>query len=206
MFKKEKEADFFELFVGSATFACEAGSKLLDLVEDFSNVSEKVSAIKDVEHQADDHTHTIYKELHKAFITPLEREDILMLNQALDNIVDRIDLISKLFYMFDIKTLRPDIVPIVKLIAKNCCALKDALTEFKNFKKSKILIDKIIEVNNIEEEGDALYAEAVRNLFTCGASDLDILKWYDIYKHMENCLDDCERVTNTMEDVILKNS
>jgi len=206
MFKKEKEVNFFDLFVKSSEFSCEASQKLLELVENFSDITEKVREAKEIEHGADEHAHYIYEQLHKAFITPLEREDILMLNYRLDNIVDRIEDIFKLFYMFDIKELRSDIIPMVELIVKNCSALKDALKELENFKKSKTLVNKIIEVNTIEEEGDALYAEAVRNLFTGRNSELDILRWYDIYQHLENCLDDCEKVANAMEDVILKNT
>ena len=206
MFKRNEEVDFFELFVKSGDFAIEASKKLLDLTKDFSKVEEKVIAIKDIEHKADEHAHKIYQELHKAFITPIEREDILSLNHYLDNVIDNIEHISKLFYMFDVKTLEKDLFPFVSLVVKICLSLKSALVELKDFKKSKELVDKIIEVNTIEEEGDLLFKEAVRRLFISSKDPIHIMKWFEIYKELEDCLDECENVTNIIEDVILKNS
>lgn len=206
MFKKSEEINFFELFIKSADYTIKASNGLLDLVKNYSNIERKVSNIKEIEHQADNHAHTIYKELNKAFITPIEREDILSLNQKLDDVIDDIEHISRMFFIFDVKSLEPNVIPFVEIVVRICLSLKDTMLEFKNFKKSKILIEKIIAINNIEEEGDRFYAESVRKLFISGKSDLHITKWFEIYENLENCIDHCEQVANIMEDVILKNT
>ena len=206
MLKKNEPVDFFDMFIKSAEYACMASEKLLDLVRNYNNIDSKVAEVKKIEKDADENAHKVYRDLAKAFITPIEREDILAINQSLDNVVDKIEEISKLFFMLNITNIRSDVIPFVELIVKSCITLKDAIQEFKNFKKSKILIDKIIEVNTIEEEGDAVYSEVVRKLFAFEPKELEIIKWYQIYSDIEDCLDDCESVTNIMEDVILKNS
>ena len=206
MFKKNQEVNFFLLFVQSADIACLASDKLLEFVKDFSNVEEKVAIIKDIEHEGDHKAHTIYKELNKAFITPLEREDILELNYNIDNVIDGIEQIATSFSMFNIKSVELDAIHFAELIVKICQSVKTAFNELENFKKSKTLMDKIIEINSIEEEGDKYYKQCVKNLFSSGKDTLHITIWYEIYKLMEQCLDDCENVANTLEDVILKNS
>ena len=206
MFKRNKEVDFFELFIQSGEYTKEASEKFLDLVKEYNNIPSKIALIKDVEHKADDHTHTIYKELNKAFITPIEREDILEINHNIDNVVDEIDHVSNLFYMFDVKTLEESLFPFAELINKSCIVLCEALSEFKNYKKPDKLIEKLIQINTIEEEGDRLYTESTRKLFMSGKDPIHITKWFEIYRKLEHCLDNCEEVANILEDVILKNT
>ena len=206
MFKKNEEVDFFELFTISGGYICEAANKLLDLVKNFSDVEQKVAEIKEIEHKGDHQAHTVYKELNKAFITPLEREDILNLNYNIDNVLDNIEETATYLLMFNVKSIELNIIPFAELVVKISNSLESTLKELKNFKKSKTLMDKIIEINTIEEEGDRFFASAVKELFSSGKDPLHIMKWYEIYKELEKCLDDCESVSNVIEDVILKNS
>lgn len=206
MFKKNKEVDFFDLFTESIGYGCDAAGKLLELVKDYSNMEQKIAMIKNIEHQADTHAHKIYTELNKAFITPIEREDILKLNQNIDNVVDIIDRIARYFTIFNIKSMEPNIIPFMEIATKVCECTKKAIAEMKNFKKSENLRKLIIEINDIEEEGDDFYAKCVKELFASNKEHLHIIKWYEIYNHIENFIDTCEDIADTIEDIILKNS
>lgn len=206
MFKKNKEVDFFDLFIQSIEYSCKASEKLLDLLKNYSNIEEKIAQIKDIEHQADNQTHTIYRELNKAFITPIEREDILNLNQNLDTVVDIIDRIAKSFSIFNIKTIEPDAIPFIEIAIKICNCTKNAIVQLRNFKKPEALQKLVVEINDIEEEGDECYAESVKRLFSSNKEAVHIIKWYDIYSQIECCIDTCEEISNTIENIILKNA
>ncbi len=206
MFEKKKQICFFDMFVKSTDFACKASEELLGLVENYVDVDIKTGKIKNIEKNADVNCHDIYKELNKAFITPIDREDILKINSELDTVVDCIEEISQKFYMFNIKKIEPDLVQMVALVVKMTRVLKSTVIELKNFKKSKILKDKIISINSLEEEGDRLYMDAVNKLFSKHIDPIYIFKWYHIFESLENCFDACENVANIIEDVVLKNS
>ena len=108
--------------------------------------------------------------------------------------------------MLNITELRDDVKPFAALIIKSCDHLRSALIEFKQFKKSHDISQKIVDVNNIEEEGDRFYHKAVRRLHEEEKDALTIMKWREIYDKLENCLDACEDVADNLEGIILKNS
>ena len=205
-----KENDYFEMFVKSVDFNCEIASKLKELAERYESVTDmekEVQALHTIEHNADIHFHTIYEHLNREFITPIEREDILMLAQAIDNVSDSIEDVGYALYYLNIKTLKKDFLDFVDLTVKSTEALKIAMEEFKKFKKSKVLSDKILEVNYVEEDGDKLYYRLLHELFAKADIDvLDTLKWREIYDKLEQCLDACENVADILEGIVLKNS
>ena len=206
----QKENDYFEMFVKSVEFNCEIAAKLKELAGRYQAVSDmekEVQALHTIEHNADIHFHTIYEHLNKEFITPIEREDILMLAQAIDNVSDSIEDVGYALYYLNIKELKSEFLPFTELIEKSCAALKVAIEEFKKFKKSKVLSEKILEVNHVEEEGDRMYYRLLHELFAGDTSNLmDVLKWREIYDKLEQCLDACENVADILEGIVLKNS
>ena len=205
-----KEKDYFGMFVKSVEFNCEIARQLCALTERFESVTDmeqEVHQMHAIEHSADIHFHTIYEHLNKEFITPIEREDILMLAQAIDNVSDTIEDVGYALYYLNIKTLKPNFSEFVALIVKSCASLKIAMEEFKKFKKSKVLSEKILEVNHVEEDGDKLYYSLLHDLFANDNSDtLEIMKWREIYDKLEQCLDACENVADILEGIVLKNS
>ena len=201
-----KEENYFDMFAVSVDFSCEIANKFMELVENYTDVENKVVKIHDIEHRADQHFHKIFSQLSKSFITPIEREDILVLSQSTDNLTDAIEGLAFCFYMLNITELRDDVKPFAALIIKSCDHLRSALIEFKQFKKSHDISQKIVDVNNIEEEGDRFYHKAVRRLHEEEKDALTIMKWREIYDKLENCLDACEDVADNLEGIILKNS
>ncbi len=202
-----KEENYFDMFIESAEFACSASAKLLDMVVNYEAMTEeKAGEMHEIEHNADQHFHKIYQQLNRSFTTPIEREDILAIAKSIDDIVDLIEDIAYKFYVFDIKIMRQEASTHIELIVKACDSLKIAISEFKNFRKSKVLSEKIIEINTIEEEGDRLYRSDVHKLFTEEKDTLEIVRWREVYKHMEDCLDACEDVADVLEGVVIKNS
>lgn len=201
-----KNDDYFNMFVVSAEYTCTAANSLLDLITNCTDIENKVNEIHRIEHEADIHFHKIFEQLNKSFITPIEREDILLLANNLDNITDSIEDIAYRFLMFDITTVSDEAIKFVDIIIRSCNELKIALTEFNKFKKSNIIAQKILEVNNCEEEGDRLYHSTIRKLFMNSKEPIEIMKWREIFEKMEDCLDSCEDTANALEGIIMKNT
>lgn len=93
------------------------------------------------------------------------------------------------------------------LVIKKCCTcLNDALQEFSNFKKSTTIKDKLIEINRLEEDGDDIYIEGNRELYTTCDDPMTVYAWSATYTRLEKCCDACEHVADAMEMIIMKNS
>ena len=201
-----KEEIFFDLFVETADMACTAAKKLNVLIHDYTDVDRKISEIQAIEHNCDMKVHDIVQHLNKSFITPIDREDINEIAKELDNITDAIEETAHRFRMFDIKTITDDAKTLSDLIVSCTDELRVVMLEMKSMKTSQELCQKIIEVNRLENVGDVLYRTAMSSLFTSGMDALEIIKWKEIYDFLENSLDACEDVANTVEGVVMKHA
>jgi uncharacterized protein Yka (UPF0111/DUF47 family) len=146
------------------------------------------------------------KRLAREFITPIEREDIVSLADAIDNVTDTIEDVLLRIYMFNFTKMREDAVKMAAIIVKCCEALREAVVEFANFRKSQILHKLIIEINRLEEEGDDLFVKATRALFVNEKDPVQILAWRETLDYLEKCCDACEEVSEVIESVMMKNS
>ena len=143
--------------------------------------------------------------LMQAFITPIEREDLVALSSYLDDITDALDEVLMEFYICDIREIREDVLPFIDLLPECVSALHDVLKELKHFKTSKTIEDYIIKVNDLEEQGDKLYRICLHQLYQ--EEDVrTIIIWRNIYEGIEKCLDTCEHAADIVSTVIMKNS
>ena len=200
-----KEEVFYDMFVEMSEFACLAATKLNDLINNYVDIDEKIAEIKTVEHECDQVYHRIMKQLNKSFVTPIDREDINLIARELDNITDTIEDAAHSFRMFNILTIKEEAKILSELIQKGTAELNTLMVELKNMKTSKLLAPKVIEVNRIENEGDDIYRSAMTSLFAGEMDALEVIKWKQIYEFLENSLDACEEVANTVEGVVMKN-
>jgi predicted phosphate transport protein (TIGR00153 family) len=200
-----KEEIFFDLFVETADATCKAAQMLEDLMNNYTDVNQKIKAIEEKEHQCDQHIHNIFEQLNKSFITPIDREDIHLLAKELDNITDAIESTAHRFHMLNVKTIRTESKLLAKLVVQCTAELREVMADLKNMKKSTTLQKRIIEVNRLEDEGDNIFREAITQLFATETDPLEVIKWKEIYEYLENTLDACEDVANISEGVIMKN-
>lgn len=201
-----KDEYFYDLFVHTAELTCDAAQRLEDLTNNYVDIESKIDAIEEIEHQCDQNIHDIIKQLNKSFITPIDREDIYEIAKEIDNITDAIEATAHRLRMFNVKTIPEDAKKMASLIVLCTKELKDLMGELKNMKTSKILPQKIIEVNRIENEGDDLYRLAIAHLFANGMDTIHVIKWKEIYEFLENTLDACEDVANIIDGVVMKNA
>jgi len=205
---RKNDYDYFESFVKLSECCCEAAELLDEVLINFKadELEEKMKNMHSIEHDADDQGHEVTRRLAKEFITPIEREDIVVLAHGIDDITDAIEDVLLHMYMYNVKEIRNDALKFSRLILQSCKELKIAFEEFKNFRKSKNIHDKIVLINKLEEDGDNLYTEAVRKLHLTSTNPIEILTWTIAFDRLEKCCDACEKTANTIESVIMKNS
>ncbi len=201
-----KERIFFDLFSQTAEDTCKAAKMLEELMKDYTDVTKKVTAIEEMEHKCDEHVHNMLEHLNRSFITPIDREDIYLIAKELDNITDDIESTAHRFRMFNVSDMREDARKMATLIVQCTEELMGVMSEMKNMKTSKLLRDRIIEVNRIEDEGDEIYRSAMHQLFVSESNALEVIKWKEIYEYLENTLDACEDVANIIEGVVMKHA
>jgi uncharacterized protein len=200
-----KEDRFYDLFIDSANVIHEASLMLVDLIKNYTDVETKVRNIEEMEHKGDRQVHDILQQLNKTFITPFDREDIYTIAKQMDDIMDHIEATAHRFIMFNVQTIEQSALVLAEMIENQCRELISLMEELKNMKKSKKLTEKIIEINRIEDEGDRIFRTAVTALFNGETPALHVIKWREIYDFIEQTLDACEDVANTVEGVVMKN-
>ncbi|MEA5049650.1 MAG: DUF47 family protein [Eubacteriales bacterium] len=207
--KKQHTNDYFEGFVVGMESACKAAEYLVDLIEHFDPdmLEDQVEEIHRIEHEADNNKHALMQKLAKEFITPIEREDIILLLQQIDNVTDFIEDVVRKMYMYNVASMRMEAVKFASIIKQCCYESCEALKELPGFQKSSTrLLEAIVKVNEFEEEGDRLYCLAVRRLYSENAEPLERITWTKMFDWMEACCDACEDVMESVEMVVLKNS
>jgi len=207
--KKQRTNDYFEGFVIGMDSACKAAEYLEDLIEHFDpkTLEDQAEEIHKIEHAADDNKHMLMQKLAREFITPIEREDIILLLQQIDNVTDFIEDVVRKMYMHNVMSMRLEAAKFASIIKQCCYESREALKELPGFQKSgKRLLEAIVKVNEFEEEGDRLYCTAVRRLYCENAEPLERITWTKMFDWMEACCDACEDVMESVEMVVLKNS
>ena len=205
---KKKDLDYFDMFVQAVKFSCKAAAMLRETLENYDpeTLSERMKDLHAVEHAADIAKHNMMWELSKAFITPLEREDIMDLIQCIDDVTDAIEDVLMKLYMFNVLSIRDEAKEFTNVIVACCDAMKEAMKEFHNFRKSSSIHDSVVEINRLEEDGDKLYMKAVRKLYLSSKDPIELMVWREIFDRLEKCCDACEDVANVVESVVMKNT
>ncbi len=205
---KKQDAYYFQNFIDCADCACKAANLLKEGVTHFNadSLSEKLDEIHNVEHDADHKKHELINTLVKAFITPIEREDILQVSNNLDEVTDKIeDVFIKLYYN-RVTSIRSDVPRFVEVLIRCCEEVRALMNDFADFKRSKTLHDHIIRINTLEEEADKLFIESMYNLHDSCKDPLEVITWRELYLYLEKCVDTCEHVADVVETVVMKNN
>lgn len=205
--KKKKEEFYYKNLCACVDYSYQAALLLKEYLTAYDTVQikKKLDQMHEIEQKADVKKHKMMSALSQAFITPIEREDLIALSDYLDDITDAIEEVLLQIYMCHVKKIRKDILPMAELLTECIQALGDVLQELKDFKHSKVIENYIIHVNDLEEKGDQLYLESMYRLHE--EQDIrTVVVWRNIYEYMENCMDTCEHVADIVTTVMMKNS
>ncbi|MDH7602684.1 MAG: DUF47 family protein [Armatimonadota bacterium] len=201
-----KEEKFFELFRQQANNVVEGARLLKSFLEDYTDLEQKRLKIEMAESTGDEIAHRIIEKLNTTFITPMDREDIHALASALDDILDFVYACAQRLHLYGVKTITKDAIALANVIlraAEETAALVDEMEDLRNVKSLK---NRWIEVNRLENEGDRISRQAIAELFEKEKDPIEVIKWKEIYEHLETAIDKCEDAANIVEAVVLKNA
>jgi hypothetical protein len=204
-----KGPDYFGLFEKGIQIANKAATILQAAFADSRINVEKIKQLKEIEHEGDQHVHKCAELIADAFITPIERPDMMNLIATIEALTDSIDDIANQVYMMHIAEKDEVTEKFIQLIVQACKELCQMMSIFKHFKKAPNKIHEIsIRVNHIEEEGDTLFTDAMRALFDPAnkMETIEIVRRQNLYNVFENCLDCCEDVADIVGQIIISNT
>jgi predicted phosphate transport protein (TIGR00153 family) len=195
-----QERRFYELFAKQGQLVHDT---LVELSKSLLEGRSRHPRLRDLEHQADDVAHEIYRLVNRTFVTPIEREDILALASALDDIVDLAEEVSDKIDLYQVKEISEPARRMGENLAKAGDVIQRALEDLEGFKD---LEPRRIEIHRLENETDLLTREALAALFVEETSPANLVKWKDIYDLLEGTMDGCETVANVLETIAIKNA
>ena len=205
---KKQDTFYFDTFRACAQHAVDASMTLRKCITNYDpdNLGAILDEIHNTEHDADMKKHELMNVLAKAFITPIERDDIVLLSQCLDEVVDKIEDVVLRLYCDNVREIRPEMLDAVDVVERCCSEMLLMMEDFSNFRHSKTLKERIIRINTMEEEADKLFIENMRKLHTSETDTLKIIVWRDVYRYLEQCADACEHVADACEKTVMSNT
>ena len=170
----------------------------------WENLKGRVGVINDLEHQGDAITHQIFEQLHRSVITPFDREDIALLAHSLDDVTDFIHAAADAMLLYRVECPTNRAKELVGIAVEAVVEVEKAVCEMHNRIGRKQLLKRCIEINRLENLGDLVYRSGMAELFDDSADIAAVIKWREIYNHMESVIDRCEDIANILEGVAIK--
>ena len=206
--KKKEKYSYFEEFIKIAEHIEESSNKLKELMNDYNEeyLDKSIEEIHKLEHSSDRIVHKMKKFLIKDFLPPIEREDIAVIVNKLDDIEDGIDEIAIDFKIINIEHIKQDTLEIIDILVKATAAVKGIFEKLSDLKHPELVEEKLVIVNRLEEQGDRVYEKIISNLYKEEKDPIELIKWVNIYKGFEETIDSCEQISDCIQDVIMKNS
>jgi predicted phosphate transport protein (TIGR00153 family) len=200
-----RSIDFFAIFDKVALNISHAASLFVSMMENFDNIDARAKEIHECEQDGDVLTHDIIKNLNKTFITPIDREDLHALASSLDDILDLIWAAADRITVFKLKESTPWAIKMSKDLLITVEFVHKAIKKLKEKNYSHIQ-EYCIEINKLENRIDRSFRDALGHLFEEMKDPILIIKWKEIYEHLEDASDTCEDVANVLEAIVLKNA
>ena len=200
-----RDMGFYDLFEQETANLVVAAEKLIDLFDNYENVEAKAKELKDLEHRGDVITHEIIARVHRTFVTPIDREDITLLAHSLDDVMDFIEAAGRTAFLYRVAQPTQRARELASIVAKLTVKLNEVMPQLRHHDKFNWILKQCVEINTLENEADDVHHAALAELFEACASDAcEVIKWREIYQHLEDATDRGEDVANVLEGVVLK--
>ena len=199
-----KEFNFFDLFGKQVDYAVDAARYFKELVSKGGIDKKALDRMQTIEHQGDEVAHTIIDQLNKTFITPFDREDIYALAKELDDVIDMINTIVSRLVIYKLTDVDKNLVEFAFVIEHSVSAVACAVKGMHNMKNSKSISESCVEINRLENVGDAMRDEVLAKLFETEKNPIVVIKLKEIYQDAETVLDICEDVAHVVSSILVK--
>lgn len=199
-----REQAFFDLFEESAQNLVKAAGLLTELLNKWDDIEERVKQISNLEHEGDNITHRIIAQLNRTFVTPIDREDIAQLANRMDDVMDFIEGAAVALILYKVNQPTKRAKELADILIKVTSEVSKALPRLRQRNQLRHIPEHCIEINRLENEADVVLRSALAELFHDHVDLADVIKWREIYEHMENATDRCEDIADVLEGVMIK--
>ncbi|MDE3246036.1 MAG: DUF47 family protein [Acidobacteriota bacterium] len=162
--------------------------------------------MKELEHKGDELTHDILDRLNQSFVTPLEREDIMELAHALDDVVDKLDAVAERFVLYRIEAVIPSALELSNLTVQGATELVVLIKSLRTMSDGKEISRRIRHVHTLENQADSVYHSALAQIFEDPKDPVLLIKWKEILDILEEATDDIKLVAQVVGSTIMRNA
>jgi len=205
-----RKIQFYDLLESQARTVIKGAKLLRECLESAGSAEATAEAsrrIHEIEHEGDDLVHQFMAKLNKSFVTPLDREDLYALCGRLDDVLDLIDAVAKRMVTFRIDRPTTYAVALARIVDQGTTEVLDAVRLLRDLRRHEDIIRQCARINQLENDADQVLRDALNHLFNSERIDpIDVIKWKDLYEHLELATDKCEDVANIVESVLVKYS
>jgi predicted phosphate transport protein (TIGR00153 family) len=194
---------YFELFEEAGQNLLHASDLLDRMLRNYPDSKLLARDILICEQEGDRITHDIIDRLNHTFVTPIDREDILALTSALDDIVDYTEEVADYLGLYKIEAPMDQAINLAHVLLAASRQIAEAIPRLRTFTD---ISRYTVEINRLENEGDRITREAVASLFDNGIDPMVVIRWKDLFERLEEAIDATERVANILEGIVIKNS
>ncbi len=203
-----KDKFYYDNFISASSCCVDAAKYLTECLDNYNqkNLENMIIKMHEYEHKADTIHHEMNEALAKAFVTPMDREDMAQISANIDEVADSIEEVLQRLYVDEVE----EIPEILKAFSKKVCEctvlMTKVLEELPTFKKPKKLKEMILNLGALEEECDKLYLTGTRDLRKENTDLLLIIALRETLYKLEKCADACEHVCDSIETIVMKNT
>lgn len=201
-----REQKFFDLFEESAKNITKAARELKEMIDTWQFIDSRVAEITELEHEGDTIAHQILSLLHRTFVTPFDREDIALLAHTMDDIIDFVHATADSMFIYKITAPTQRAKELADIIVQGAVEVEKAVHGLRRKSEFKQILERCVEINRLENMADRVYRAAIGEIFENSTDIAQIIKWREIYEHMETATDRAEDVADVLEGVALKNA
>ena len=198
-----RDRAYFELFEEAGRNILHSAELLDTLLSDYPDNKHLAQEIRDCEHEGDRITHELLSRLNHTFVTPIDREDILALASALDDIADYIEEVADYLGLYKIEAPMDQAIKLSQVLHKAATQVAEAMPQLRGFND---ISAHTVEINRLENEGDRITREAIASLFDGGIDPMVVIRWKDLFERLEDAIDATEHVANILAGIVIKNS
>jgi uncharacterized protein len=198
-----QKKEFYELYNRAAANTVAISRALIDLLEQFPDgADERTRDVKELEHEGDRITHEVVDLLNRTFVTPFDRDDMYRLATALDDVCDHVDEAAGKITGYGVRDVRREAIDQANVVHRSTIKLCEAIARLEGFQDSR---RQLIELRELEDEGDRITHAAIAELFTGGVDPVSLVRWKDIHEQLEEAVDACENCADVLEAILVKN-
>lgn len=200
------EVKFFDYFEQASKNLMDAAILLKNLLDDYHDVDEMQAKITEIEHCGDFIVHEVTNLLPQTLVTPIDSDDIQRLIFAIDDSLDTLHAAVTRLSIYQITEVKKPARRLAALILEGATELDLAIKGLRDKKEYAQVKERIVHINTIENNGDRVLEDALRNLVSRSDHIFEFICWKEIYELLEQTTDRLEDAGDVIQRVLISNA